>query len=219
MAKVAIVIGATGLVGKALVDQLVDAQHIEKIITITRRESVHKSNKVINKVVNFEHLSEFSHIFNADYFFSCLGTTLKQAGTVTAQRKVDLQYQFDAAQLAANNGCSHYFLVSSSGANEKSNSAYLQMKGELERKIKLLPFKSINIFQPSLLLGDREDFRLAEKIGSWLMPAFCIIPGLKRFRPITGKQVAEKMVLASKDNTKPLETFRLDEIFIKPKIG
>lgn len=214
MSKTAIVIGATGLVGQALVDQLAGAAHIGKVITLTRRSSPHSSAKVFNQVVDFDHLEDHASLFGADYLFSCLGTTLKQAGSVDAQRKVDLEYQFKAAQLAANNGVVHYLLVSSSGANDQSNNAYLKMKGELEQRVKALPFKRISIFQPSLLLGQRADFRLAEKIGSWLMPVLCVIPGLRRFRPITGEQVAAKMVLVSQQSGPLLEVFCLDEIFV-----
>jgi len=215
MDKIAIVIGATGLIGKALVDHLANASHICKIITLTRRTTKHSSSKVFNQVVDFEHLENYAELFNADFLFSCLGTTLKQAGSLSAQRKVDIDYQFNAAQIAATNGVDHYLLVSSSGANEQSNSQYLKMKGILEQRIKSLSFKRISIFQPSLLLGQRADFRLSEKIGSWVMPVVCVIPGVRRFRPITGEQVAAKMVLVSQQFGRSVEWFRLDEIFIK----
>ncbi len=215
MDKIAIVIGATGLVGRALVDQLADAGHINKVITLTRRPAKHSSSKVFNQVVEFDHLEDHASSFSADFLFSCLGTTLQQAGSITAQRKVDLDYQFKAAQLAADNGLRHYLLVSSSAANDQSRNPYLKMKGELEQRIKSLPFERISIFQPSLLIGQRADFRLGEKLGSWALPVLCNIPWLKRFRPISGEQVAAKMVQVSRQPGQALEWFRLDEIFIK----
>ena len=215
MGKIAIVIGATGLVGRALVDHLADADHIDKIITLTRRSANHLSPKVINQVVDFDHLEDYAESFNGDLLFSCLGTTIKQAGSIAAQRKVDLDYQFKTAQIAVNNGVDHYLLVSSSGANEQSNNEYLKMKGELEQRIKALPFKRISIFQPSLLLGQRTEFRLGEKIGGWVMIALCILPWLRRFRPITGEQVAAKMVLTTLQPGQKIDLFRLDDIFIK----
>jgi len=214
MGKVAIVIGATGLVGRTLVEQLSNAEHTKKIITLTRTPTTFSSSKVFNHVIDFDKLEDYAELFNADFLFSCLGTTLKQAGSITAQQKVDLDYQLKAAQLAASNGVSHYLLVSSNGANVKSKSQYLTMKGLLEKKIKLLPFNRISIFQPSLLIGQRSDFRLGEKIGSWLMSPIRFIPGLRRFRPITGEQVAAKMALTSQQPGQQLEIFRLDEIFI-----
>ena len=215
MDKRAIVIGATGLVGRALVDQLAEAEHISKIITFTRRSAKHSSSKVINQVVDFDHLEDYALSFSADCLFSCLGTTLQQAGSINAQRKVDYDFQFRAAQLAANNGVHHYLLVSSNAANDQSKNQYLKMKGELEQKIKYLPFERISIFQPSLLIGQRTEFRLGEKLGSWMLPILCTIPWLKRFRPISGEQVAAKMVQVSRQSGQALERFRLDEIFIK----
>jgi uncharacterized protein YbjT (DUF2867 family) len=213
MSKIAIVIGATGLIGQALVDNLADADHIGKVITITRSPAEHSSSKVFNQIVDFEQLENYASYFRADLLFSCLGTTLKQAGSIAAQRRVDLDYQLQAAKLGASNGVYHYLLVSSSAANDQSNNQYLKMKGELEKEIKILPFKRISIFQPSLLLGQRADFRLGEKIASWVLPTLCILPWLRRFRPITGEEVAAKMLLVSQESGDPLQYFQLDEIF------
>ena len=174
--KAALVIGSTGLVGQALLEQLIVAEEISQVITLTRRPIEYDSVKVKNYVVDFDLLEQHASLFQADLMFSCLGTTLKQAGSIEAQRKVDFEYQLKAAELAAANGISHYLLVSSSGANDQSLSAYLKMKGELEKRIKLLNFERISIFQPSLLMGDRKEFRLAEKLGSWLLPSLCLIP-------------------------------------------
>jgi len=215
MGNIAIVIGATGLVGRALINQLADADHIGKVITLTRRPAGHSCLKVNNQVVDFDHLEDHASSFRADVLFSCLGTTRKQAGSIAAQRKVDLDYQYKAAQLAADHGVRHYLLVSSSSANIGSSNPYLQMKGELEQKVQTLPFNRISIFQPSLLLGQRAEFRMGEKLGSWILPVLCSIPGLRRFRPITGEQVAAKMIQVSRQPGPSLEWFRLDEIFSK----
>lgn len=213
MNKTAIVIGATGLVGRALVDQLVDAVHIGKVVTLTRRPAEHSSSKVFNHVVDFDYLEKYSELFDGDILFSCLGTTRKQAGSIAAQRVVDLDYQYTAAKIASKKGVNHYLLVSSSGANEQSKSPYLKMKGELEEKVKVLSFKRISLFQPSLLIGQRAEFRVAEKIGSWLMVTLCTLPWLRRFRPITGEQVAAKMALESQQSDPSMVVLRLDELF------
>jgi uncharacterized protein YbjT (DUF2867 family) len=215
MDKKAIIIGATGVVGSALVDCLAEAEHINKVITLTRKPVKHKSAKVVNKVVDFDNLDDYIELFQGDMLFSCLGTTIKQAGSVKEQRKVDVDYQLKAAQLAVNNNVEHYLLVSSSAANERSKNTYLKMKGELEQEIKLLPFKRISIFQPSLLLGNRAEFRLGEKIGSWIMKALCIFPFLKRYRPIKGEQVAAKMCRVSQLPGQTIEYYCLDEIFVR----
>ncbi|SDZ77671.1 NAD-dependent epimerase/dehydratase family protein [Microbulbifer marinus] len=213
MTKRALIIGATGLIGRQLIDQLVDADHIGEIISLTRRAAPHPSAKVRNEVLDFARLDESARLFRADLLFSCLGTTRSQAGSLDAQRTVDVDYQLHAARLAAEAGVAHYLLVSSSGANPNSNNAYLRMKGELEQAVMRLPFARISIFRPSLLLGDRREFRPAEKLGSWLLPLICTLPGLRRYRPIRGAQVAAKMVRVSNTPGPAVEIFTLDELF------
>ncbi len=214
MSSTAIVVGATGLVGSELVDCLAAAEHITSIVTITRRAMAHSSDKVRNHVVDFERLSDHADLLNGDMLFSCLGTTLKQAKTIDAQRKVDLWYQYESAQLAANNGVAHYLLVSSSGASAKSVSPYLRMKGELEDKVQRLAFPHISIFQPSLLVGDRNQPRLGEAVAAMLMPTLCKLPGLRRYRPISGCEVARKMVSQSIAPSEKFSLFTLDEVFL-----
>lgn len=213
MDNIALVVGATGLVGRALTDKLGRAGHIKAVVTLTRRPAPHVSSKVSNQIVDFDRLEDDAALFQAALLFSCLGTTRRQAGSIDARRKVDLDYQYRVARLAAEHGVRHYLLVSSSGANAESRNPYLQMKGELERKVQKLPFERISIFQPSLLLGQRQEFRLAEKLGSLLLPILCTIPGLRRYRPIRGEEVAAKMVEVSRRPGPAREWFRLDEIF------
>jgi uncharacterized protein YbjT (DUF2867 family) len=214
MGRVAIVIGATGLVGRALTDRLGQADHVRKVITLTRRPAPHASPKVENRVVDFDRLEDDASSFEADLLFACLGTTRKKAGSIAAQRKVDLDYAYCAARLAADRGVRHYLLVSSSGANANSRNPYLQMKGELEKRIQALPFERISIFQPSLLLGKRPESRFGEKLGALLLPILCSIPGLRRYRPIRGEDVAAKMVQVSRLPGPAREWFRLNEIFL-----
>ena len=217
MSKTAIVIGATGLVGSQVVNQLIEAKHVSKVVTLTRRalrpSEQHDCAKFENHVVDFDCLADSASLFKGDILFSCLGTTLKQAGSIQAQRVVDLDYQYQAAKLAAEQGVGHLLLVSSSGADSKSLSPYLKMKGELEDKIQDLAFSHISIFQPSLLLGNRHSTRAAEDIASKVLPLICKLPGLKRYRPIYGAEVAEKMVAESAQPKSAVRRFKLDEVF------
>jgi uncharacterized protein YbjT (DUF2867 family) len=220
--KTAIVLGATGVVGRELVEQLTELSQIDKVISITRRPIEYAASKVTNRVVNFGKLEDYVDTFKGDILFSCLGTTLKLAGSIKQQRLVDVDYQYRAAKIALNNGVSHYLLVSSSGANANSRNAYLKMKGELELKVIALNFPQTSILQPSLLLGERKDFRLGEKLASALLPLISKIPKLKKYRPITGKQVAIKMCRVALSNivdNEPenqqmkIQYYRLDELF------
>ena len=211
--KTVIVLGSTGLVGKKLVERLSKEQGVEKVIAITRRPIEFASEKVVNEVINFDELANYSDVFKGDVLFSCLGTTIKQAGSVAALRKVDYDYQYEVAKMAAENGVGHYILVSASGANASSKSSYMKMKGELERDASLLPFQRISILQPSLLVGERNHFRLAEVLGSWVLPTLCRLPFLKKYRPISGDEVATKMVSVALSTGSAKEKFTLDELF------
>jgi uncharacterized protein YbjT (DUF2867 family) len=172
---------------------------------------------VANRIVDFDHLEAHAELFAGDLLFSCLGTTRRQAGSIAAQRIVDVEYQYRAAELATRQGVAHYLLISSSGAQAGSRNAYLRMKGELEQRVRSLPFLRISIFQPALLLGRRATPRAGEKLWSWILPPLCRLPGLRRFRPIPAEAVAAKMVQVSRQPGPPLEWFRLDEIFPCPQ--
>ncbi len=211
--KTAIVLGATGLVGRHLVAQLVDAPHISKVIIITRRPIALSSDKLVVYQLNFDTIKEYGNRFAGDILFSCLGTTRNKAGSIAAQRKVDLDLQYQCAQIAFNQGVSELFLVSSSGANSESQNAYLQMKGELEEKIGYLGFNTLNIFQPSLLLGERKEFRAGERIASAMLPLLCKIPALSKYRPIHAAEVARKMVQVSRTDGDGVNIYRLDDVF------
>ena len=109
--KTAIVIGATGLIGSCLMRLLINADHIARVVVITRRPTSYSSAKVQNHVIDFDELDDYEHLFKGDIFFSCLGTTLKQVGSRVAQRVVDFDYQYIAAKLAYQQGVNHYLLV------------------------------------------------------------------------------------------------------------
>jgi len=213
--KTAIVLGATGLIGQNLTKNLAEQTHIKKVIAVTRRAIDYSHPKIENQVVDFSLLEQYSQTFEGDILFSCLGTTKKQAGSTDAQRVIDVDYQFTAAKLAAANNVPEYFLVSSSGANPNSKNTYLQMKGELEEKIMSLGFQRIDIFQPSLLLGERNHFRLGEKLGSWILPTLCKLPILQRYKPIYGAQVAAKMCQVSVQKPVGITRYTLEECFPK----
>lgn len=211
--KKAIVIGATGLIGQSLLEELAVDNTFGEVLAITRRPVNFRHHKIINQVVEFDNLANFSHLLKGDVLFSCLGTTKKQAGSISAQRLVDVDYQLKAAEIAAANGVAEYFLVSSSGANAASSNAYLRMKGELEEKVAQLTFKRICIFQPSLLLGERAGFRLAEKLAGWILPTLCTLPFLTRYKPIYGSQIAKKMRQECVKRFTGIHVFTLDECF------
>ncbi len=213
MEKTAIVIGASGLVGQALVNELVDSPAYTRIHCITRRPLTLRHDKIHNTVIDFEQLEHSADQFRGDCLFSCLGTTRKQVGSVAAQRRIDLDYQFHAAQLAAQQGVDHYVLVSAMGANPRSRSAYMQMKGELETRVATLGFARMSIFQPSLLTGDRDHKRPAEDLSAPLLSGLCKLPGLRKYRPIAATELARAMLQCSLREGAAIEHYPLDRCF------
>jgi len=220
MNKTAIIIGATGLIGRALVDELVRQKGIASVVALTRRPLNIQHEKFENHVVDFSKLEDAKAYFNSsDLFFSCLGTTKKQAGTIAQQRIVDLDYQCLAAKIAKQAGIKRYYLVSSSAASSSSLSPYLKMKGELEDNVLGLGFERCVIFRPSLLLGQREQQRAGEFWAGKVMPLLAHVPYFKRYRPIQGVEVAAKMARVAMSDIHqeiPLqntEFYNLDEIF------
>ena len=213
MTKTALIIGSTGLVGSQLLQQLLASSSYSQVVSLSRRQLDFSHPKLTSHVIDFENLTHHVELFKGDVFFSCLGTTLKQAGSVAAQRKVDFEYQFICAQMAANNGVPHYCLVSSSGANAHSMSRYLKIKGELEQQVKQLGFSRLSILQPSLLVGERSELRIAEKLGEVVLPLLTRFGIFKRYRPITGEQVANKLLRVSIEQQQATSYYVLDELF------
>lgn len=213
MAKSAVVIGATGLVGKALVRALLASDDIKSVNALSRRPLDFEHAKLNNVIVDFEVLENYRDQFRADYLFCCLGTTKKQVGTLEAQRKVDVDYQYRSAKIAKDQGVQHCLVVSSSGANPNSLSPYLKMKGDLERLITALNFEKLSIVQPSVLHGPREDSRLGESLAVKLLGAASWIPGVSRYRPISGDQVAAKLLAVALGQDKTRQVYRLEQLF------
>ena len=134
----ALVIGATGAVGKDLVDQLLKDDAFERVTAFVRRPLGIEDPKLTAHVIDFDHPEQWSHLLQGDVLFSCLGTTIKAAGSQANQWKVDYTYQYEAAKAARENGVDTYALVSSVSATPKSKIFYTRMKGELEEAVKQL---------------------------------------------------------------------------------
>ena len=213
MNKTAIVLGGTGLVGSALLELLINCPSFSSVRCISRRAPTISHPNLEHLPVDFDQLETADAAFKGDCLFSCLGTTRKQAGSLAAQRRVDVDYQRNAAEVAVAQGVTHYLLISAMGANADSRNAYMRMKGELEQHIARLKFARTSIFQPSLLTGARDQQRRAESISAPIMETACRLPGLKRYRPIAGKQLAQAMLECSLNHGEGLKYFTLDECF------
>lgn len=217
--KTAVVIGASGLIGKTLVRKLLEDNRYNSVKVFVRRSINISNTKLAEHIVDFDRITDWKNKITGDELYSAMGTTIKKAGSKEAQYKIDVTYQYEFAKAAAEKGIKSYFLVSSVGANAKSKIYYTKIKGELEEKVKLLPFNKIRIFRPSLLLGERDEKRFGEKAAERLLKIVVpLFPFLKNQRPIEGEKVARVMIVSANEDDKerikifePLEIFQLAE--------
>jgi uncharacterized protein YbjT (DUF2867 family) len=194
--KIALVFGASGLVGKVLVRELIDNDSYASVVIFIRKPLEFKHPKVMEQVIDFDRLEENAALLTGDELFICLGTTIKKAGSVSAVEKIDRDLPVGIARLAFNNGVKRVAVVSSLGANPAVRNFYLRIKGEMERGIREIPFEQIVIARPSMLLGDRAEFRFGEAVGKMVMKAVNVLltGSLRKYRGIEGRAVAKAMI-------------------------
>ncbi|MGE8551462.1 MAG: nucleoside-diphosphate sugar epimerase [Acinetobacter calcoaceticus] len=197
--KKAIVLGATGLVGLALVEKLQQAPEFEAIMLVVRKESqVFNTYDKVNQLIIEDFLMLNDEDVNGHtHAFSCLGTTLKNAGSKQGFYAVDYEINAHLADLVQDKHI-HLLLVSALGANANSPIFYNKVKGQLEDYIESLGIEKLSIFRPSLLIGKRSDVRLIEDLGQslfkfienkWQKPF--------KYKPVTAEQLAHTMVVAA----------------------
>ena len=189
----ALVIGATGATGKDLVQQLLNDKDFEEVNIFVRKPLNLQNDKLKVHIVDFEKPEEWKGFVKGDVAFSCLGTTLKDAGSKEAQKKVDFDYQYQFAKAAKENNVDDYVLVSAYGANPQSKIFYSKMKGELEEAVKQLHFNKITIFKPGML--DRKDSeRTGEVLGSRIIKFANKIGLFESQKPLPTEVLAKAMV-------------------------
>lgn len=213
--KTAIVIGATGLVGNQITQKLLNDIRYQKVKVFVRRSLNISNPKLQENIVDFDTIESWKNKLIGDELYSALGTTIKKAGSKEVQYKIDLTYQYEAANAASENGVKKYLLVSSTGANSKSSNFYLRMKGSLDEKVQHLSFDHIFIFRPSILVGKRSEKRLGETLGIKIAGTITkIIPAIKKYRPIEASQVAEAMIKSANQNlSDKIRIYQPEEIF------
>lgn len=204
-----VLLGATGLVGKHCLDLLASDRAFERVVVIARRKFAEAmAPRVEAHIVDFEHLAERPELFGVDAVICALGTTLKAVGGSQEKfRQVDYDFPLTAARLAAKQEVRHFLLVSAIGADPASRFFYNRVKGELEDALRLLPFRSVTIVRPSLLLGDRAEFRLGEQVAKrlgWVLPG--------KMRPIEARDVAKVLVLSAKKDEPGMHIIESDDI-------
>lgn len=195
--KTAIILGATGLTGSILLDNLLNNPSYNNVIIFVRKSVgfTHKKLKeVICDVINIEEQKE---LFKANEVFCCIGTTAKKTPDKEVYKAIDYGIPVKCAQLCAENSIPRLFVISALGVNVNSSIFYNRTKGEMERDVLAILPNKVTFMQPSLILGNRGDVRVGEQIGSILMTglSFLMVGPLKKYRAIQAETIANAMVV------------------------
>jgi uncharacterized protein YbjT (DUF2867 family) len=193
--RVAIVAGATGLVGRACVDRLCASPTYRAVVALARRPIDTRGGWLEVWQVDFDRLDEIEPT-TVDVAFCALGTTISVAGSQEAFRRVDHDYTLAFARFALRGGARQFVLVSSVGAHSSSSNFYLRVKGEVEDALRAMPFEAVAILRPGLLLGDRAESRPAEAVARAVAPFLnpMLIGPLARYRSVGANHVAAAMI-------------------------
>jgi len=195
MAYKAVIVGASGLIGRNLVNQLLMSKNYTEVTSLARKKLPVHSSTLKHIIIDFDHLEDYSDEINGRAIFCCLGSTKKKTPDLAEYHKVDHDYIVKLAEIGEKNGVKQFHLVSSLGADEKSINFYLKMKGETENDIKDKTFKSIHIYRPSVLVGARTESTRMERLTIKLMLLLnpLLLGPLRKYRTIAAKTVATAM--------------------------
>jgi uncharacterized protein YbjT (DUF2867 family) len=211
--KSVLLLGASGLVGGECLKLLIHGSPYEKITVLTRSPLTTdiKDSRVDHHIIDFDHLGEYRHLMKADHVICALGTTIKKAGTKENFQRVDFTYPHEIARMASEQRSGHYLLVSSMGADPGSSIFYNRVKGELEQAVQKLPYRSVSIFRPSLILGQRHERRFAEQASKIIAAIFSFaIP--ERYKPVQAADIANAILKVAGEDRTGIRIIESDEI-------
>ncbi|MCB0508275.1 MAG: oxidoreductase [Chitinophagales bacterium] len=198
--KTALIIGATGLVGGLVLEQLLNNNDYDSVVALTRKSLQNQHPKLKEVIVDFDKLEDYSENFKADVVFCCLGSTIKKAGSQAAFKKIDYEYPLKVAEIAKQNGTKKCLIISALGASKSSIIFYNRVKGEVEEALSQLHFDALHILQPSLIIGERNEKRFAEGLAQKLSPIYgtVMFGPFTKYKSIRAEQIAKAMVYFSK---------------------
>jgi uncharacterized protein YbjT (DUF2867 family) len=214
VSRTALVAGASGLVGGHVLRLLLAEPSYERVTIFVRRELPPSNRKLVQRVVEFDRLAELGDFPRVHDVFCCLGTTIAQAGSQAAFRRVDFSYVVELARVASRHRAEQFLLVSALGAAARSRVFYNRVKGETEEAVQRVPFAGIHIFRPSLLVGARAEPRPAERVASLVARAvsWALIGPFKRYRPIRAETVAHEMVRRAREASRGIHVYESDRM-------
>ena len=198
--KKALVFGATGFIGSQLLPRLLASADYDRVTIVVRRDPGLVHAKLVTLVGDHDSLPALADRIDVDDVFIAIGTTKAKVPDEAAYYRIDHDYPLRAAAVAQACGATGVFLVSAVGANADSSVFYIRTKGETERDVIALGIARTHIFRPSQLLGQREENRPLERfiIAAWPVIDWLLVGGARKYRGISGADVALAMVGAAK---------------------
>lgn len=214
MAKQALLAGSTGLIGSHLLSLLLADDTYDHVNSISRRTTGVQNEKLTEIICSFDKMDDVANKLIADDLFICLGSTIKKAGSKEVFERFDFTYPLQLAKIALRNGAKQVSLVSALGADNSSLFFYNRVKGDLESAISKLGFETVNIFRPSILLGEREETRIAENMAQGFYKAlgWAFVGPIKKYKAIDGEKVATAMNKIARSSTPGNHIFDSDKI-------
>jgi uncharacterized protein YbjT (DUF2867 family) len=209
--RTALILGASGLTGQVLL-QLLLADALYSTVTIyVRKQVLINHPKLQQEIVNYDKLDL---AVQADDVFCCLGTTIKKAGNQQAFRQVDLVYPQKVAELQKNAGSKRFLLISAVGADEHSSIFYSKTKGQVEKAITVLEYPCTCIFRPSLIMGERSERRIGEKIAIFLAKIIgpILVGPFKKYQPVSALGLAKALQNAAHEFEDGIHFISSDQI-------
>ena len=194
--KTALIFGSSGLVGSHLVRFIIKNNNYNKIKLFIRSKSIISNSKIEIIKTDFTNLEKHKELINGDDCFFCIGTTRKNTPDKNEYIKVEYNIPVEVAKIAKENSINSFTYISSMGANPGASGLYLKNKGQAEEALKKLNFPKLSIIRPSILLGNRKENRIGEKIGIFVMKSFSplFLGKMKKYKPIKVENVARAMI-------------------------
>lgn len=191
--KTCLILGASGLVGSKVLNELLAHDEVGQVIVLVRTPLQLTHPKLTQVRTDFKDLSAMDGIGSIDVLFSCIGTTRKKTPDLIQYKAIDYGITMAVASYAKKHGCKEIHLVSSVGANANSSNFYLKIKGEVEEGIQSIGFEQCFIYRPSMLIGARNESRPAEKLGQLLTPIFDLFTFGGKYHSIHASRLAKAM--------------------------
>lgn len=214
--QTAVVLGATGLIGSHLLDQLLADDSFSTVRILVRKPVTVQHPKLQTVITDFSNYEQYQkNIGSGHCIFCCIGTTNANVkGDKAAYRKIDFDIPVNAARFGKESGFQQYLIVTALGANSNSRIFYNRLKGEVEEVIATFDYPSLHIFRPSFLLGNRAEQRMGERIFKSIFKAIAfLLPS--SMKPVEASDVAKAMIAAAKKGKAGMNLYYFKEIMQK----